>query len=38
MSATAAWAEIAAELAQLDGPDGIVGPCEMLVGAATSPG
>jgi SAM-dependent methyltransferase len=34
----AAWEEIAAELAQFDGADGFVGPCEMLVGAATSPG
>lgn len=26
-----AWAEIAAELARFDGPDGFTGPCEMLV-------
>ena len=29
------WAEIAAELARFDGPDGFVGPCEMLVGAGS---
>jgi SAM-dependent methyltransferase len=30
-----AWAEIEAELTQFEGPDGFVGPCELLVGAAT---
>ena len=28
----AAWAEIAAELAQFEGPEGFSGPCEMIVG------
>jgi SAM-dependent methyltransferase len=32
------WAEIARELAGFEGPDGFVGPCEMLVAAATNPG
>ncbi|HKE64408.1 MAG TPA: class I SAM-dependent methyltransferase [Micromonosporaceae bacterium] len=31
----AAWAEVAAALAQFDGPDGFVGPCQMLVAAGT---
>ncbi|WP_155372797.1 class I SAM-dependent methyltransferase [Catellatospora vulcania] len=31
----AAWAEITAELAAFEGPDGFVGPCEMLVVSAT---
>jgi SAM-dependent methyltransferase len=31
----ATWEEIAAELAQFEGPEGFVGPCEMLVGAGT---
>ncbi|GAA4720525.1 class I SAM-dependent methyltransferase [Phytohabitans rumicis] len=31
----AAWAEIAQALAQFEGPDGFVGPCEMLVISAT---
>jgi ubiquinone/menaquinone biosynthesis C-methylase UbiE len=30
-----AWAEIEQELRQFEGPDGFVGPCELLVGAAT---
>jgi SAM-dependent methyltransferase len=30
-----AWAEIEAALRQFEGPDGFVGPCELLVGAAT---
>ena len=30
-----AWTEIATELARFDGPDGFVGPCEMLVVAGT---
>jgi hypothetical protein len=30
-----AWAEIEDELRQFEGPDGFVGPCELLVGAAT---
>jgi SAM-dependent methyltransferase len=30
-----AWAEITAGLRQFEGPDGFVGPCELLVGAAT---
>lgn len=29
-----AWAEIENELRQFEGPDGFVGPCELLVGAA----
>jgi ubiquinone/menaquinone biosynthesis C-methylase UbiE len=29
-----AWAEIEAGLRQFEGPDGFVGPCELLVGAA----
>ena len=29
------WAEIAAELGRFEGPQGFVGPCEMLVGAGT---
>lgn len=29
-----AWAEIEAELQQFEGPDGFVGPCELLIGAA----
>ena len=33
----AAWAEIEAELSQFEGPDGFVGPCELLVGAGTAP-
>jgi SAM-dependent methyltransferase len=31
----AAWTEIGEALAQFDGPDGFVGPCEMLVISAT---
>jgi hypothetical protein len=27
------WREIESELAQFEGQDGFVGPCEMLVGA-----
>jgi SAM-dependent methyltransferase len=30
-----AWVEIEEELAQFEGPDGFVGPCELIVGAAT---
>jgi ubiquinone/menaquinone biosynthesis C-methylase UbiE len=30
-----AWAEIAQELHQFEGPEGFVAPCELLVGAAT---
>ena len=29
------WAEIEEELRQFEGPEGFVGPCELLVGAAT---
>ena len=29
------WAEIAQALAKFEGPEGFVGPCEMLVGAGT---
>jgi SAM-dependent methyltransferase len=29
-----AWAEIEEELGQFEGPDGFVGPCELIVGAA----
>jgi hypothetical protein len=31
----AAWTEVGDALAQFDGPDGFVGPCGMLVIAAT---
>jgi SAM-dependent methyltransferase len=34
----AAWQEIVAQLRAFEGPDGFVGPCEMLVAAGTSPG
>jgi ubiquinone/menaquinone biosynthesis C-methylase UbiE len=30
------WAEIEEELTRFEGPDGFVGPCEMLVGAGTA--
>ncbi|MDX6665961.1 MAG: hypothetical protein QOG68_2167, partial [Solirubrobacteraceae bacterium] len=30
-----AWAEIEEELRQFEGLEGFVGPCELLVGAAT---
>jgi hypothetical protein len=30
-----AWAEIEEELRQFEGPGGFVGPCELIVGAAT---
>ena len=30
-----AWDEIGAALAEFDGPDGFVGPCEMLVISGT---
>jgi len=33
----AAWAEVGGALAQFDGPDGFVGPCEMLVVSGTRP-
>jgi len=33
----AAWAEIADALTQFEGPDGFVGPCEMLVAVGTRP-
>jgi SAM-dependent methyltransferase len=33
--AAAAWDEIGTALAEFDGPDGFVGPCEMLVVSAT---
>jgi SAM-dependent methyltransferase len=33
----AAWDEIEQELRQFEGPDGFVGPCELLVGAAARP-
>jgi hypothetical protein len=29
------WVEIERELARFEGPEGFVGPCEMLVGAGT---
>ena len=29
------WAEIETELRQFEGPNGFVGPCELIVGAAT---
>ena len=31
------WAEVEDALRRFEGPDGFVGPCEMLVGAATRP-
>jgi SAM-dependent methyltransferase len=34
----AAWQEIVARLRAFEGPDGFVGPCEMLVAAGTNPG
>lgn len=34
---TAAWQEIEEALAQFEGPDGFVGPCEMLVVSGTRP-
>ena len=34
----AAWREIEETLEQFDGPDGFVGPCEMLVISGTRPG
>lgn len=34
----AAWAEIHTRLQAFEGPDGFVGPCEMLVGVGTNPG
>ncbi len=30
------WREIESELSQFEGPDGFVGPCEMLVGGGTN--
>lgn len=33
----AAWVEIESELRRFEGPDGFVGPCELLVGAARRP-
>lgn len=33
----AAWAEITAELARFDGPEGFVGPCQMLVVSGRTP-
>ena len=33
----AAWREIEETLAQYEGPDGFVGPCEMLVVSGTKP-
>ena len=33
----AAWAEIAEQLAEYDGPDGFVGPCELLVVSGARP-
>jgi hypothetical protein len=30
-----AWAEIAAELARFEGPDGFAGPCELIVAWGT---
>ncbi len=32
----AAWDEIARELRQFEGPDGFVGPCEMIIGIGTT--
>ena len=33
----AAWSEIEETLDEFDGPDGFVGPCEMLVVSGTRP-
>lgn len=33
----ATWSRITEELSAFDGPDGFVGPCELLVAAATNP-
>jgi hypothetical protein len=30
------WRDIERELRRFEGPDGFVGPCEMLVGVATA--
>jgi hypothetical protein len=30
------WAEIEAALREFEGPDGFVGPCELLVGAGVN--
>ncbi|MET0766395.1 MAG: methyltransferase type 11, partial [Aeromicrobium sp.] len=32
----AAWREVEEALGEFEGPDGFVGPCTMLVGAATA--
>jgi len=34
----AAWGEVVTRLRAFEGPDGFVGPCEMLVGVGTKPG
>jgi SAM-dependent methyltransferase len=34
---TGAWAEIAERLATFEGPDGFIGPCELLVAAGRTP-
>ena len=34
----AVWAEIQDRLGQFDGPNGFVGPCELLVGSGSRPG
>lgn len=34
---SAAWHEIETALGQFDGPDGFIGPCEMLVVSGTRP-
>jgi hypothetical protein len=31
------WAEIAEALTRFEGPDGFVGPCELLVATAVKP-
>ena len=31
-----AWAEVEEALREFEGPDGFVGPCELLVGAGTA--
>jgi hypothetical protein len=33
----ATWAEIGERLARFEGPDGFIGPCELLVAAGSRP-
>jgi hypothetical protein len=34
---SAAWAEIGRRLGEHEGPDGYVGPCELIIVASTAP-